>query len=298
VVDWSRLDGATLEKIASAAVPELPQATPEAISRLLDDWLKREVFRRTLALASAAHELKTPLSVMSGYTDLLLGESLGPLNEAQKTVLAEMQQNANRLQKFIHMFLTFSALESGKFQLSSELGDVNECVVEVLGHWAIPCEQRGMICRFIPDSTLPAFQFDSLKLQHIISNLLENALKFTPKGGCIVVKTEAHLWERRSHVQDAAFPQDRRRSRQACRYNSVKISVADNGPGIPPEYHFEIFNEFLRVQPEKANGMGLGLAIARRLVEAHGGKIWVESEVGRGSTFCVLLPITGTQEQV
>lgn len=234
---------------------------------------------------------------MSGYTDLLLGESLGHLNEAQKTVLNEMQQNASRLQKFIHMFLTYSALEAGKFQLSTELGNVNECVAEVLGHWAVLFEQRSAISRFVPDASLPAFQFDSLKLQHIISNLLENALKFSPPGSCIVVKTEAHLWERRSPVQAASFPQDRRR-RKACKYNSVKISVSDNGPGIPPEYHFEIFNEFLRVQPEKTSGMGLGLAIARRLVEAHGGKIWVESEVGRGSTFCLLLPIKGTQEHL
>ena len=276
----------------------MPQATPEAISRLLDDWLKRELFRRTLALASAAHELKTPLSVMSGYTDLLLGESLGRLNEAQRTVLLEMQQNASRLQKFIHMFLTFSALESGKFELTRELGDVNECVAEVLEHWTVPFEQRGMVQRFVPDTTLPAFQFDSLKLQHVISNLLENALKFTPSGGCIVVKTEAHLWERRSPVQNSNFPQERRKRDRVCKYNSVKISVSDNGPGIPPEYHFEIFNEFLRVQPEKTNGMGLGLAIARRLVEAHNGKIWVESQVGRGSTFSVLLPIAERQEQV
>ena len=263
----------------------------------MDDWLKREVFRRTLALASAAHELKTPLAVMSGYTDLLLGESLGTLNEAQKTVLSEMLQNAVRLQKFIHMFLTFSALESGKYELSKELADVNDCLRDVLDDWAAPFEQRGTICRFLPDQTLPPFHFDPLKVQHIISNLLENALKFTPGGGCIMVKTEAYLWERRSPVQNAAFPQERRQRNRPCKYNSVKMSVADNGPGIPPEYHFEIFNEFLRVQPEKTSGSGLGLAIARRLVEAHGGKIWVESEVGRGSTFSVLLPITGTQEQ-
>src|SRR5215469_11114565 len=196
------------------------------------------------------------------------------------------------------MFLTFSALESGKYELSKELADVNDCLRDVLDDWAAPFEQRGTICRFLPDQTLPSFHFDSLKLQHIISNLLENALKFTPAGGCIVVKTEAHLWERRNPVQGTTFPQERRRRERVCKYNSVKISVSDNGPGIPPEYHFEIFNEFLRVQPEKTNGMGLGLAIARRLVEAHDGKIWVESEVGRGSTFSVLLPITERQEQV
>lgn len=285
-----------MEKTASVAVPDTSQAGPEAIPRLVDDWLKRELFRRTLALASAAHELKSPLAVMSGYTDLLLGESLGPLNEAQKTVLMEMQQNAARLQKFIHTFLTFSALESGKIELARERGDINECISEVLVHWAAPMERCNLVCRFSPDQTLPSFSFDCLKVQHILSNLLENALKFTPAGGCVVVKTEAHLWERRSHAQKAAFTQERRRSGAGYKYNCVKISVSDNGPGIPPEYHFEIFNEFLRVQPEKADGMGLGLAIARRLVEAHGGKIWVESEVGRGSTFSLLLPITEGQK--
>lgn len=279
-------------------MPGSPQASPEVMPRLVDDWLKRELFRRTLALASAAHELKTPLGVMSGYTDLLLGESLGPLNEAQKTVLGEMQKNATRLQKFIHTFLTFSALESGKIEISRECGDINECISEVLAHWTVLLERRRLVSQFIPDGSLPAFLFDCLKVQHILSNLLENALKFTPVGGCIVVKTEAHLWERRSPVQNVAFPQERRRKENACKFNCVKISVSDNGPGIPPEYHFEIFNEFLRVQPEKADGMGLGLAIARRLVDAHGGKIWVESEVGSGSTFSFLLPLAQKRESV
>lgn len=234
---------------------------------------------------------------MSGYTDLLLGESLGSLNEAQRTVLAEMQQNASRLQKFIHTFLTFSALESGKLQMNKEVGDVNECVSDVLATWAVRLEQRGMVCRLVADHAVPLFAFDCLKVQHVLSNLLENALKYTPPGGCVMVKTEAHLWERRSPVQTVTFPQERRKRGSSCRHNSVKISVIDNGPGIPPEYHFEIFNEFLRVQPEKSDGMGLGLAIARRLVEAHGGKIWVESEVGHGSNFSFLLPID-SQEQV
>ena len=290
--------GATLEKAVAVATPDPPQDSPEVIPRLLDDWLKRELFRRTLALASAAHELKTPLGVMSGYTDLLLGESLGSLNEAQKKVLAEMQQNASRLQKFIHTFLTFSALESGKLEVKKERGDINECISEVLSHWAVPLERRSLECEFTPDQALPEFEFDSLKVQHVISNLLENALKFTPAGGRIAVKTEAHLWERRSPVQNTAFPQERRKTKSACKHNSVKVSVNDNGPGIPPEYHFEIFNEFLRLQPEKADGMGLGLAIARRLVEAHGGKIWVESEVGKGSTFSLLLPIIQKQKRI
>lgn len=230
---------------------------------------------------------------MSGYTDLLLGERLGPLTEAQRTVLAEMQQNAARLQKFIHTFLNFSAIEAGKFELSRETGDINDCVAEVLALWSMPFTQKKMMRQFVPDRSLPPISFDAMKVQHILSNLLDNALKFTPAGGRVIVKTEPDLWERRNpRHAPASFPHERRNSRRECKYNSVRISVSDNGPGIPPEYHLEIFNEFLRVQPEQSNGMGLGLAIARKLVEAHGGKIWVESEVGRGSNFSLLLPFT------
>ncbi len=92
------------------------------------DWVKREVFQRTLVLAAAAHQLKTPLAVITGYTDFLLGNNAGPLTEMQKNVLLEMQQNAVRLQRFIENFLNFSALESGKFEVQKELGDINQCV--------------------------------------------------------------------------------------------------------------------------------------------------------------------------
>ena len=249
-----------------------------------------------LALASAAHELKTPLAVITGYTDLLLSGRLGSLSEAQKSVLTEMQQNAVRLQKFIHTFLTFSAMESGKFEVTRESGDINECVAEIVQDWSMPFEKKGVACEFLPDRTLPRLCFDSLKLQHVISNLLDNALKFSPAGGRVQVRTEPHLWERRTVRQSSVFPNERRKGDRPFRYNSVRISVSDNGPGIPAEYHLEIFNEFLRLQPEQTGGMGLGLAIARRLVEAHGGKIWVESEPGKGSTFSLLLPIIEEQE--
>src|ERR1700694_5487533 len=150
----------------------LSETTLREISDVAYAWLKREVIQKILALASAAHELKTPLAVMSGYTDLLLTGQLGALSEAQKTVLAEIQKHAARLQKFLHTFLTFSSLESGKFSLSREMGDINECLTEVLEHWAVPFAQRRMTCEFLPDRHLGPLCFDSLKLQHIMSNLL------------------------------------------------------------------------------------------------------------------------------
>jgi signal transduction histidine kinase len=254
-----------------------------------DDWVKREVFQRTLVLAAAAHELKTPLAVIAGYTDFLLGHHAGPLTEMQKNVLQEMQQNSARLQRFIQNFLNFSALESGRFEVKKELGDINGCVAQAIAQWTDLYRERGTRLEFAADPALPMVCFDCLRVQHIVSNLLENALKFTPAGGHVRVATCPHRWERRKPLT-LQFPNDRRNVDKGA-IPAVRIDVADNGPGISPEYHQEIFQEFLQIQNDpSSHGMGLGLAIARRLTEAHGGKIWVESQVGEGSTFSVLLP--------
>jgi signal transduction histidine kinase len=205
--------------------------------------------------------------------------------------LEEMKQSGLRLQRFVQDFLAFSALESGKIRISKELGDVNECIAEVLEHWSSRFEQKRLRWEFRPDTSLQPILFDQLKLQHVISNLIDNAVKFTPAGGNVRVSTVAYLWERRSFRQTIPLGSERRSSPEH-QSNAIRISVSDSGPGIPPEYHQEIFNEFLRLQQTSdSHGMGLGLAIARRLIEAHAGKIWVESEAGNGSSFSLLLPM-------
>jgi signal transduction histidine kinase len=278
----------------SSSPGQAATAAPTPATRLeIEDSLKQDIFRRTIALASAAHELKTPLSVMTGYTDLLLGQLLGPLNEQQKKVLEEMKQSGLRLQRFVQDFLAFSALESGKIRLAKEVGDINECIAEVLEHWSSRFEQKRLHWDFRPDTKLQPIIFDALKLQHVISNLIDNAVKFTEEGGRVRVSTSSYLWERRSYRQNLPFENERRATLdREHATNAIRINISDTGPGIPPEYHQEIFNEFLRLQQtSKSQGMGLGLAIARRLVDAHSGKIWVESELGNGSTFSVLLPM-------
>jgi signal transduction histidine kinase len=134
---------------------------------------------------------------------------------------------------------------------------------------------------------LPKFNFDYPKVQQCVANLLDNALKHTPKGGCVTLQAQSHFWERRS--ADAPPAQDRRRDR-GMRPNSMLVSVRDTGSGIAPEFQQEIFEEFVRVDPS-SSGIGLGLAIAKRLVQAHRGKIWVDSEIGSGSKFSFLLPL-------
>jgi signal transduction histidine kinase len=274
---------------ASTSLPgESGRRAPESAN---DERLKQEVFRRTLLLASAAHELKTPLAVIAGYADFLLADHAGPLNEKQRNILTEMQQSTLRLHTLIEGFLKFSTLESGNVEITKELRDVNKCVEEVISQWQIPYTARGTTIEFFPDPELDPIWIDSIKLQNVLSNLLDNALKFSPPFGRVTVTTSFDCWERRTSQDKNKIHLERRISVGEARPNCVRIDVTDNGGGIPPEYHSAIFEEFRQIDHvARTQGIGLGLAIARKLAEAQGGKILVKSTVGEGSTFSVLLP--------
>lgn len=246
--------------------------------------------RTTNALASAAHDLKTPLAILNGYVELLQSEKLGDLNARQREVLRDMHSNGQRLQRYIQDFLSFSVLETGELKMKFESGNINACLSEVCRLWSPRFQEKGLALYFLANEKVFEFPFDAPKLERVISNLLENASKFTPSGGTVWLHAEPYMWERRSSSSNG-LPQERRR-RPLSQPNSVKISVSDTGPGVPPEYHLEIFDDFFRLpSSEKAEGMGLGLAIARRLVNGMGGKIWVESEPGAGCKFSFILPL-------
>jgi len=182
-------------------------------------------------------------------------------------------------------------LETGEMKMRYETGNVNPCLSEVCRLWAHRFQERGLALYFLANEKLPEFTFDSAKLQRVISNLLENASKFTPSGGTVWLHAEPYMWERRT-PNSSARPGERRRQNNPLP-NSVKVSVSDTGPGIPAEYHIEVFDDFFRLPGNEAQieGMGLGLAIARRLVSAMGGKIWVESELGSGAKFSFIVPL-------
>jgi len=251
----------------------------------------RERFQRTTnALASAAHDLKTPLAILNGYVELLQSEKLGSLNERQREVLRDMYSSGQRLQHFIQDFLTFSVLETGELRMQYEQGDINAYLSEVCRLWSHRFQEKGLALYFLANEKVPAFVFDAAKIQRVISNLLENASKYTTSGGTVWLHAEPHTWERRSVAKPVGSSERRRQS--VVVPNSVKISVSDTGPGIPPEYHQEVFDDFFRLPSNEAqDGMGLGLAIARRLVNGMGGKIWVENEPGAGCKFSFLLPL-------
>lgn len=279
----------TPDPATQITVQELLQERELTYRNLLAAYLKlQEVNRqKTVFLASAAHELKTPLAVIKGYYDLLLTGSLGRLSEKQRDILEESKESCERLVRLVSMFLNYSALESGKLVLQLRENDLRDCLDELSKRWQEAFQRKGVRLDATFDPSIPNFRFDYQKVQQAAANLLDNALKHTPAGGSVTLRAAPHFWERR--VSEAVPQQERRRFRLP-RPNSVEVSVKDTGPGITAEHHQEIFEDFVRVD-RNTTGMGLGLAIAKRLVQAHRGKIWVESDAADGSKFTFLLPM-------
>lgn len=269
-------------------VKELMQEREITYRNLLAAYLRLQEANRqkTVLLASAAHELKTPLAVMKGYNDLLLSGSLGKLSDRQREILQESKESCDRLVRLVSMFLNYSALESGKLVLQLCENDLRECINDLAGRWQDAFQRADVHLDIQVHPDLPPFKFDYQKVQQCVFNLLDNALKHTPAKGSVTLVAQPHFWERR--ISDAPASQERRRD-NGGRSNSILVSVKDTGNGIAPEFHQEIFEEFVRVDPS-SSGMGLGLAITKRLIQAHRGKVWVNSEVGLGSTFSILLP--------
>jgi signal transduction histidine kinase len=274
------ISAAASEMLAEGIPADLPQAYSE---------LQQRFQRTTNALGSAAHDLKTPLAILNGYVELLQSEKLGPLNARQREVLSDMKSSGKRLQLFIQDFLTYSALETGGLKMQFETGNLNDCLSGVCRLWSMRFQEKGLALYFLANDKLPLFPFDAPKMERVVSNLLENSFKFVPQGGTVWLHAEPYMWERRAAAAPAS-PVERRRQDNP-QPNSVKVSVSDTGPGIPAEFHQEVFDDFFRLPSnESQEGMGLGLAIVRRLVQAMGGKVWLESDPGSGCKFSFLIP--------
>src|SRR5208283_3652728 len=192
--DWLAVEFANEDKIeqdalgnAQITVQELLQEREITYRNLLAAYLKlQEVNRqKTVFLASAAHELKTPLAVIKGYYDLLLTGSLGRLTEKQKDILEESKESSERLVRLVSMFLNYSALESGKLILQLRENDLRDCVNDLTCRWQEAFQRANVKLEVKIHPDLPLFKFDYQKVQQCMANLLDNALKHTPAGGVI-----------------------------------------------------------------------------------------------------------------
>src|SRR5271166_4488246 len=202
-----------LDRVAQPTVQELLQEREITYRNLLAAYLRlQEVNRqKTVFLASAAHELKTPLAVIKGYYDLLLSGSLGKLTDKQRDILQESKESSERLVRLVSMFLNYSALESGKLVLHLRENDLRDCLTELATRWHEAFVRKHVRLDTILNSDIPIFKFDYQKVQQTVANLLDNSLKHTPSGGTVTFRAELHFWERRSAEEVQTM--DRRRER-------------------------------------------------------------------------------------
>jgi signal transduction histidine kinase len=259
--------------------------------------LQRCVEPEFFPLVSAAHEFKTPLVAMLGYTDLMKNGQLGPVTEKQREVLGEIQESAERLQELIEDLLLLCQLKTAKggSESRTECAEANLHIHEIFNYWAPLAARKPITYEFLPAPGDPWVGVEALKLQHIVSNLIGNAIKFTCAGGRVVVSVHSCFWDRRQAETGFLFNLERHGNQKI--ENAVRIDVCDTGPGIHRDHHEEIFRDFVQLPGASSRGTGLGLAIARRLTEIHGGAIWVESEPGRGSKFSLVLNSAGYRKE-
>jgi signal transduction histidine kinase len=219
-------------------------------------------------LANMSHELRTPLNAIIGFSEVLVDRMFGELNEKQDEYLKDIYASGQHLLSLINDILDLSKIEAGRMELEATDFDLPSAIDNALTLVRERASRRGITLGHAVDERLGPIRGDERKVKQVLLNLLSNALKFTPEGGRIDVS---------AGVRDGA----------------ALVSVKDTGVGIAPEDQEAVFEEFRQVgtADKKVEGTGLGLALSRKFIELHGGRIWVTSTVGVGSTFTFTLPL-------
>jgi signal transduction histidine kinase len=224
------------------------------------------LFEQSDLVAEIVHEMRTPLGIIAAYADLITREATSAQDRNEFARL--IQQEALRLSQMAGEFLDLARLESGRVFLARETVDLTEVVESVLAALRPQAEKKGMYLEAVLSPNLPTVSGDSGRIRQALLNLVANAVKYCRPGDRATVRGEAGDKE-------------------------VILGVVDTGPGIPRDLQERLFEKFFRlpIEEHRAEGSGLGLAICRRIVEAHGGRLWVESEEGQGTAFYFTLPI-------
>ncbi|MFQ5858489.1 MAG: ATP-binding protein [Anaerolineae bacterium] len=235
--------------------------------------LRRLDGMRSMFVSVAAHELRTPLTSISGFLEILLDEDRGPLTNDQREYLEIAQRCADRLLTITNNLLDVTRIETGRVELAMEPTDLTTLVEMVATEFGPQLEAKAQRLTLRASTGLPPALCDRMRAEQIVRNLLSNASKFSPHGALIIVSL--------SRADTQGF---------------LQVSVKDNGVGISAEDQAKLFNCFFRAESGRFtddNGVGLGLYISRSLIELHGGRIWLESQPGKGSTFYVTFPVAG-----
>jgi two-component system, NarL family, sensor histidine kinase BarA len=267
----ARMHMATVEE-ASRELTEKNRRLAQAVERLQEADRVKSNF-----LATVSHELRTPLTSVIGYSEMLLEGIAGELNDEQREYVRTVMEKGDQLLQLITGILDISRMEAGEMKIDKQPFDLDEVVTVALSTIAPHARRKKLIMSCTVPPSLPLVLGDRDKIRQVLLNLLGNAVKFTPEGGKVEVAA----------TLAALLP-------AADSGRAVRISVHDSGIGVPPEHQKRVFDPFFQVDNSSTReygGTGLGLSIVKRLVEAHGGVVWVESEAGKGSTFAFTVPL-------
>jgi signal transduction histidine kinase len=230
-------------------------------------------------VASLSQELRTPMTSITGYTDLLLGESVGLIGDMQRKFLQRIKANIERMSSMLNDLIGVTAIDAGQLEIRPTTVDMSEIIEDAIIGARAQLEEKELTLELNLPQQIPPVEVDADCVHQIMANLLGNATKCSPVGS--TVEVSALVYD-----EEAGNPEE-------TQY--LKVSIRDSGGGIAAEDQERVFDRFYRAESALINGLGetgVGLAIVKSLVEAHGGHVWVESEIGTGSTFSFLLPIT------
>jgi signal transduction histidine kinase len=230
------------------------------------------------------HDLRSPMNVIQGFIELIRNRIVGQINSEQEELLDIAKENVKKVLTLVDNFLVASKIEVGKFNLDPKVNEINALIERVVDNHQVLVSNKNIKLKMKLDKNLPLLFFDGLRMEQVLNNLLSNAMKFTSEDGTIYISSE--LLRKKVKGEEKYF---------TC------ISVQDTGPGIPKEKIKDIFEKYEQVEAGKklsSIGTGLGLSICQEIINLHGGEIWVESEVNKGSKFSFILPIEPTLEKV
>ncbi len=232
-----------------------------------EEHLKAEAQNvRNTFLSSVSHDLRSPLAVVAGAASTLLEKDASLDRSARLELLHTIHEETDRLERIIRNVLNLTRLDSGAITVHKEWQPLEEIIGVILNRFSDRLRERSLELKIPPD--LPLIPFDTLLMEQVLSNLMENALRHTPTG---------------TPVEITVTPQK----------SAVMIEIADRGPGIPAHEEEAIFRKFTRGTNTQM-GAGIGLSICRVIVEAHGGRIWAENRPGGGAAFKFVIPVEGT----
>jgi two-component system, NtrC family, sensor histidine kinase GlrK len=228
-------------------------------------------------IAHISHELRTPLTAIREGTTLLWEEIPGPLTPSQREIVNVLRSHSERLYRFLSSVLDLSKMEAGMMEYVQLPSDLSAILARSVQTMQLTAQRKGIRLEVVNPVPLPPLVLDEWRMEQVLDNLLHNAMKFTSAGGLVQVTASVRAQER--HPGGNGW---------------VELRVSDTGTGVPAEERERIFHKFYQspsLLTQRDQGTGLGLAITRHIVEAHGGRIWVESQSGKGSTFIVRLPV-------